>query len=218
MGGGADVSGSHMALPLFSATFVCRRRPTASPGSLVLDGAGDVGGERCRCMFSIRCPPACSAVSRCDTRSLISTWVMTCLTLQGRHFCSLSVTGCHSRRSFIFICDRIEPVPRLGEVGRASSTFISGISYPGDISKSLSLCSVLHKLPVFHALSSTFICDPFNILSERGKIGKFRFLSSDIDIGYQIPVKKSGYRIILNYTTLTHYKISNESMQSGYPR
>lgn len=34
---------------------------------------------------------------------------------------------------------------------------------------------VLRKLPVFHAFSLTFICDPFNILSERREIWKFAF-------------------------------------------
>lgn len=111
---GGDVLGSHVAVSLFSATFVCRRRLTSTVGPPVLERAGHAGGVGVggggRYTSSIRCPPACSAVSRCDACSLISSWAMTCLALQRRHFCSLSVTSSNSRGSFIFMCGRIKPV------------------------------------------------------------------------------------------------------------
>lgn len=49
-----------------------------------------------------------------ETRSLISSWVATCLALLVRRFCSLSVTGFQPRRSFIFICGRMKPVSGWG--------------------------------------------------------------------------------------------------------
>lgn len=157
-------------LLLFSGTFVCRRWPTSSLSRLVQARASDAGGERSMFTSSIRCLPACSASSRCDTPSLISTWVMTCLTLQGRHLCSLSVTASHSRQSVIFICDRMKPVSRLSEVSERFFHYYLWYFFTGRCLESTVL--VLQKLPVFHAFCFTSVCDLFSVFSERVKIKK----------------------------------------------